>query len=1136
MKKHHKLILQAIESFFKTQSWNLNSNLIKSPEEDENFIYVTLLSKDKDLLISKTQRVLLFEKYLRVDKSKVKLKKAYSLGLLKYFYNLIPESFIRIIKREARFLFQNTLLLDLLKEVLNSEHEYLLSSFHFFVKQRTFVRQEERELTKELSPYPIDELIFLLSTWFDKQYVDGVKKDVAYNIINPLFEEAFSYILNLKRRSGQALTIDKCTLDLPLWKEDLFLTLVPSEFKYFDKATSLALHLKKKFYSKLKTLANSPDTFSSFNKIMQKALSIVSWKIMEDDFCLRDGQLLEQKEKDHFLFLPNNPEEEKKWHKIGSLEPILFNYYAELGKANSSYNNPLLYNQTDQAVAVRWQLNGFPKSIPLPECTFKPYELLIFLNGIRLFHKTRYYECLNDTIKANPNKESLGILLEAEQQKNLWIKPIMGGLNCTSIPYLVERVKGYVTFDASLEDADLIQMLNFISYDIESSSNALNLLETPFIKIGEVLVYNTLSVYLNNPSIIIENFFFRKEKLMQQKLHAEKSTQLKDVVSLALEEKIEDLFQKSGFNTLHGVQLEKGNEGEIDVLVWKGSELLIIEAKKTYTRRNIKSIELYTKTLEKAGKQTSKCIDYVNKNKHAFLKEHNIKIAPKNLKIYGLIISSTQEGNFSVYGEGAYSKISLIELSILLHDTKSALVDSYEKAFEFHFKDREKGRKYLKQIQSKIIQNPLSLDARNELKGIVIAQSDRLEEHYRSCYLWIEDEPSISKLVKAVEEDWLWFDLDYEIEKDVKEPPVNTSPEIREAYLLYLQAKKYYDANDLSKTISIIRKAVQIYPNDLDSLALLADALADSGEKEEALVFYTEVISQDSSYEMAYLNRALTYYELGLKEKALMDYEKFLSIKPFHDMALYNSFVVKHELGLLKNKKTKDLLDFVNTIEDKEYNQRATYLVIQNMLESFKEDDNGCLLELANNLYQQGGNEEAIRSQVLGLLDKCLENDQYYIKAYQSKGVILLNHQEYKAAINIFDKLLSLTISNEERAITLTQKGIALLHDSSSVGTVKDLYFKALTIDKNCYLAHYNLAVIYQMYDKTFSLAINHYNEAIKGDEEIKKRTLGNLAYIHKESGQYDLALAYLKELVILGDYSVVPEYIKIEHKIKQEL
>ena len=147
------------------------------------------------------------------SKHSSKSRKIYSLGLLQYFYQSNPTPFIRIIKRNAPFLLKDKQLLTLLKDIFTTEHQYLIASFDCFIKQRAIVHQQEQKLTQLLASYPIEELLFLLSTWLDKQYVDAVKKEVAYNIINPLEEAAFSYVLDLKKRSKQALVIDASSLN-----------------------------------------------------------------------------------------------------------------------------------------------------------------------------------------------------------------------------------------------------------------------------------------------------------------------------------------------------------------------------------------------------------------------------------------------------------------------------------------------------------------------------------------------------------------------------------------------------------------------------------------------------------------------------------------------------------------------------------------------------------------------------------------------------------------------------------------------------------------------------------------------------------------------------------------------------------
>ena len=91
---------------------------------------------------------------------------------------------------------------------------------------------------------------------------------------------------------------------------------------------------------------------------------------------------------------------------------------------------------------------------------------------------------------------------------------------------------------------------------------------------------------------------------------------------------------------------------------------------------------------------------------------------------------------------------------------------------------------------------------------------------------------------------------------------------------LYQQAGAAERAGDYVEFETIIRKAIQLYPDKALSYYGLGIALQKTGKKEDAIVAFRKAIELNPKYAVAYFNLGYVLSELGKKEDAITAFRK----------------------------------------------------------------------------------------------------------------------------------------------------------------------------------------------------------------------------------------------------------------------
>lgn len=212
------------------------------------------------------------------------------------------------------------------------------------------------------------------------------------------------------------------------------------------------------------------------------------------------------------------------------------------------------------------------------------------------------------------------------------------------------------------------EILDFLTFDLTSSSFPHSWLSKPFFKSGKQVIW--LGSFLKERRW--ENIFLNRLKT---------GTRIREIAS-NFEKKIEELFNNNSFKTISSLPFRSfnGQSGDFDVLAFKDNNLIVCEAKS-----GIRSDEFDHAAMTEATRlecvavgQLKKAIHNIEENWPELSLELGISepIEIKDINIYPLIVTDNFEGDLRLYKDGIL-KTSLLELEVNLKNKKKELLEMY---------------------------------------------------------------------------------------------------------------------------------------------------------------------------------------------------------------------------------------------------------------------------------------------------------------------------------------------------------------------------------------------------------------------------------------------------------------------------
>lgn len=215
-------------------------------------------------------------------------------------------------------------------------------------------------------------------------------------------------------------------------------------------------------------------------------------------------------------------------------------------------------------------------------------------------------------------------------------------------------------------------IMRFLSTNFDIEYKEANWLANPFIiSEGKVL---WLGTFLRDR---------RWENIVLNKIKSEKALEpYVKVISKNLELNTINLFKKAGFKAF-GIDRFKtttGRRGDIDVLAYKNGCLIIAEVK-SGSRSDGFAHARFSEIVRlegSAAEQLAKIEEYVKDDWENIKKEFGIESRKpfEKIKVYPMIITDYFEGDLELYKD-KYSKVSLLELDVIINNSKERLLKAY---------------------------------------------------------------------------------------------------------------------------------------------------------------------------------------------------------------------------------------------------------------------------------------------------------------------------------------------------------------------------------------------------------------------------------------------------------------------------
>jgi|GEM_PF-5345864 len=906
-----------------------------------------------------------------------------------------------------------------------------LPQMEHLVKLHSNYKEKLQEANAELRKYSKLELLSLLAIWLDEAYVETSLKSLdGIQALNPVHYYAISKAINEHLRDAE---------DGNLFED--------------------GQQTMENFMGVLEK-AKVPAYWHRFQLAMMQVLNYCNWEELLSSFAHQGFQVVFPEIRGPEI-IKGNRKLERNWDRVDQQYQALEHYFHDLGYhslPNEFRGLAGIAPALNPSHQSRWVEMGLPNEMIIDGKRINFKQTVLFMTALSDFHKHRYVEKFDEIYQEENLWQSEfqpEVVEKAIRGRNLWVKPMMGPINFSTVEYLVDRVLGKTTFHQEMDREGIIAGVNFLTVNLEKTSRKeFDLYNHPFLKVNDLIVSFPRNLRYINPPLVVQNALWNWS-----------SRKHKNEFSSRFEELIAEELKNAGFEVKTNVILKDDvgqDETEIDVLAWTKDEVLVVQAKRTLFRSSVKSSSDYRPTLEKAGDQVDISIECIEQRRLEIAKE--LSFASEDFEISGLVISSSLEGNYERFGSGHYPKISLTELQVLLRNGKQLLLDWDHETMAMDIGPR--GVFQFMQGYSQMTGSfPYDMQS---LLGAKIRQKTRLEERIKKHFIsGFDQDRSIKKLMHLIQSDWLWKNV--LTEKKFEFPEEQDSDTTKNAYLAFYTGTYLFERKQYEEAIPYFEKAFALTPECPEYLGFQIDCTAESGRLEEAIPKYLKQIELFPDYVAGYFNLALTYKELGDLENALEYYEKAYWLDPENNDGIWGTMMdLKVNTGF--GQVTQEDMDRFSEIATRNPLFADSYQnTVLNKLSSESPSRPGEYEEIAMQFATLGKFQKALR-----LIDKALIQEPGRVTAVFYRGYIKRQLDMFETALEDFTFVIQ---QDPKNSPAWDHIGFILEQSGNQKGAF-DAYQEALFHTPNFYQSHLSLGTLYLKFER-YELAGHHLEQAV---------------------------------------------------------
>lgn len=946
---------------------------------------------------------------------------------------------------------------------------------------------EQQRLT--LASYDFLELLILLGVVLDGLFLESMRDSMSDSLTLQQ-DVIMSFGLVLEEKLKQGATLPKHTAPDECWKQSLQIIQKCHDRAYLEK----------------------------FERMAQ---AFHAWDNFEDQlyaYCDQGEQLVSFPD-GHLEAFPPTKAHRNRWNRIGQQYPVTMNYYLRLGQEILESNPPEHWKKAHPlqiASQIAWDDLGFPDQVKVSGKNLDPVEILAWTLALDRNIQERYHQYLHLTgQKFFENGKEIPvaeIISKTIMDRAFQAQIQVGPLNFRTAQEMLLQTRTIRERSHRKANLDQIQdELDFMTLNLDTYKEGITirLLETPLIRWGNIYCYVSSVIGNKNRVMMLQNRIMRD--WYEEENNGEINRKADGYVELIAEE-----FRQQGFETRIDEKLSATDNRvltDIDILACKGNTVFVIQAKDTFARYDSKSIEGYRRTLAKAGQQLDESMAYIEAFPDFVPRLFGVESTNEVIHYYPLIVTSTAEGNYEHWGKGGYFKISAFELRIILHNTKDFLIEPVWLMVKTVIKNEKIAEK---------IYDTLRTDeyAQKKILAYLYAEVAKMDQKLSHFDLWQgEKECKPQHIIEAIENDSVWKGI---LLEDIGNfPEASDSEEIHEAFLAFQQGallfkrdKNYKDA------IPFFERAIALDPKDFENYCWLADAKAEYGLKEEAILLYDEIIERFPTQRWPYTNQAVTLIELSRYQEAFIRCEQALKLEPQDKESMIMHIRLLLELERWDEYK-KAFTDFQRLWPQEERIEgimlefmRKIVLEIAKMKPKTAED---FLNRSSHHVMAQDINA------ALKDANKAIELDPKFSGGWYNRAWLKRQNKMLLEALKDIEKAVSL----EPRNVQYAEQHASILKELGNFNRAEKIYKRATSLDPSFALAWYNLGVLYMQQGHN-ALALKCYKRAFELDPDEEGSAV-NYGIMLQRAGRIDEAKAQFLKAVQLGHDSAVEWLLDLE-------
>ncbi len=356
----------------------------------------------------------------------------------------------------------------------------------------------------------------------------------------------------------------------------------------------------------------------------------------------------------------------------------------------------------------------------------------------------------------------------------------------------------------------------------------------------------------------------------------------------------------------------------------------------------------------------------------------------------------------------------------------------------------------------------------------------------------------------------------------------------------YSLAQSLQAADHYVESIEPLKKAIKQNPNSLKMIFALAIAKHKTNELSEAISDYQQILSLDSSHELAQSNLAKAYYDIGNLDQAEIHYLQLAKNYPGR-LDLWTSLAnIKFRKNLLNeaiNYAKKALIlepndPSLNALIASYYEKKQDFTEALNYYQSAYDLENDpdlkrkYLVNKAQILYKKGDYESAE-----GIINNLLlqKPDDFQLKSQLAD--IKLWQKKYTAASTLYrEALISNPGFNKQKLFLFNYA--ASLSEQKDWRNAENIWHMHNKIESNNKEAWFNLAVALEAQNK-YPEAIHAYKKSINAGYS-KQIALNEIASLQMQLNDWKNAETSFKELINLNPHKTKYQLTLAKILVKQ--